>query len=85
MHVTKCFAAGSIAAWEKYLTKKLKNSEDQCAIELWRYDPKRLSESGCVDSLSLALALRDDADERVEEAIEGMLDQVWRGIDGKRD
>ena len=38
-----------------------------------------------VDELSLALALREDADERVEEAVEEMLNNLWRKIDGNRD
>lgn len=78
------YAAGSIAAWEKNSTGKLQNAEDQCAVELWRYDPKMLASDGYVDRLSLALALSDDNDERVEEAVEEMLTQVWRDIDDKR-
>ena len=46
---------------------------------------KKLAESKCVDRLSLSLALRKDRDERIEEAVEEMLVQVWRDIDGKRD
>ena len=38
-----------------------------------------------VDELSLALSLREDADERVEEAVEEMLNNLWRKIDGNRD
>ena len=37
-----------------------------------------------MDRLSLALSLCGDRDERIEEAIEEMLEQVWRDIDGKR-
>lgn len=37
------------------------------------------------DGLSLALSLREDADERVEEAVEEMLNNLWRKIDGNRD
>ena len=77
-------AAGSVTAWEKVSTSRMQNSEDQCAVELWRYDPRKLTDDGCVDRISLALALKDDRDERVEEALEEMLKQVWRDIDGKR-
>ena len=79
------FAASSIAVWDKCASRKLQNSEVQCAVELWRYDPKKLTDGECVDKLSLALALRDDRDERIKEAVQEMLDSVWRGIDGKRD
>ena len=79
------FAASSIAVWDKCASGKLQNSDAQCAVELWRYDPKKLTDGECVDKLSLALALRDDRDERIEEAVQQMLDSVWRSIDGKRD
>jgi hypothetical protein len=32
----------------------------------------------------VALALREDRDERVEEIVEEMLAQLWRDIEGKR-
>ncbi|MGI6249668.1 MAG: hypothetical protein ACOYJX_09815 [Acutalibacteraceae bacterium] len=80
----ECFAAGSIAEWDKFSSAKLHNSNDQYAIELWRYEPKKLTVGKYVDRLSLALALRHDKDERTEEAVEEMLKDVWRDIDGKR-
>ena len=52
---------------------------------MWRYNPRKLSTRNIVDELSLALALREDADERVEEAVEEMLNNLWRKIDGNRD
>jgi hypothetical protein len=42
-------------------------------VEMWRYDPRKLSKEKMVDGLSLALSLKEDADERVEEAVEEML------------
>ena len=80
----KCLAAGSISKWEKMSSGRLQNADDQCAVELWRYDPRKLTSDRCVDRLSLALALGDERDERVEDAVEGMLKQVWRDIDGQR-
>ena len=77
-------ASASISKWEKDATSKLQNSSEQCAVELWRYDPRILSGGKCVDRLSLALALAGDKDERVEETIEEMLEDLWREIDGKR-
>lgn len=79
------FAASSIAVWKKCASGKLQNSEVQCAVELWRYDPKKLTGGECVDKLSLALSLRDNKDERIEEAVQEMLDSVWRDINGRRD
>ena len=78
-------AAGSVAVWKKISTNRMQNSEDQCAVELWRYDPRKLTDGEYVDRISLALALRNDRDERVEEALEEMLKEVWRDINGKRD
>lgn len=79
-----CYAAESVSAWEKNASGKLQNSDDQCAVELWRYDPKKLASGEIVDRLSLALVLREDKDERIEGAVVEMLDGVWREIDGKR-
>lgn len=44
------------------------------ALEIWKYDPKPLASQGAVDVLSLALSLRDVKDERVEQAVEEMLE-----------
>ena len=80
-----CLAADSVTTWKTVASRRLHNSDEQYAVELWRYDPKKLVEGECVDRLSLALALREDRDERIEEAVEEMLVQVWRDIDGKGD
>ena len=42
-------------------------------LELWTYDPRLLSANGTVDKLSLYLSLREEKDERVQQAIEVML------------
>ena len=78
------FAAKSISKYEKTASGKLYDQTEQCAVELWRYDPEILSDGNCADRLSVALSLRDSVDERIEEAVEEMLLQVWRSIDGKR-
>lgn len=79
----KEFAADSISKWEKGSTRSLLNENDQCRIALWRYDPRKLTDGKTVDRLSLALSLQNDKDERTEETIERMLEDVWRDIDGK--
>lgn len=87
---TACYATGSIASLERRATVRLQNADDQCAVEFWRYDPKKLtavdgsSKENRVDRLSLALALDNIRDERTEAAINEMLDDLWREIDGKR-
>ncbi len=80
-----CYAANSVSRWNSIATRKLRDGQTQAAVELWRYNPKKLSGTDAVDPLSLALALENDADERVEEAVEEMLNRVWGKIDGSRD
>lgn len=58
-------------------TARLLDSEKQCQVELWRYDPTRLSGESRADALSLALSLADVRDERVEMSIDEMLKEVW--------
>ena len=80
----RCYAAERISQWKDVMTNSLQNSQVQVAVEMWRYNPRKLSTRNTVDELSLALALREDADERVEEAVEEMLNELWRKIDGYR-
>ena len=76
----RCYAAERISQWKDVMTNSLQNSQVQVAVEMWRYNPRKLSTRNTVDELSLALALREDADERVEEAVEEMLNELWRKI-----
>ena len=46
-------------------------------VELWKYDPALLSKNGMVDPLSLAMSFEDEEDERVQDAIEELLDTLW--------
>lgn len=58
--------------------KEVINHDDDglCRIELWRYPPERLSDSPCVDPLSLALSLRDEEDERVHQAMDSLVGAI---------
>lgn len=76
----KCFAIDSISRWKDVMTNNLLDSENQMAVEMWRYNPHLLSKEDKVDELSLALSLRDDADERVEAAVDEMLEKLWGKI-----
>lgn len=80
----RCFASEKISQWNDCMTATLQDSRSQVAVEMWRYNPRKLSKTNAVDALSLALSLRADADERVEEAVEKMLNNLWRKIDGNR-
>lgn len=78
------YASDKISQWSDCMTNSLLESSSQVAVEMWRYNPKKLSAYKAVDVLSLALSLRDDADERVGEAVEEMLKNLWRELDGNR-
>ncbi len=50
--------------------------EGSCRIELWRYPPQPTAASGCADPLSLYLSLREQPDERVQLALEQLMEQL---------
>jgi hypothetical protein len=55
-----------------------KQDPDAIEIEAWSYKPKLLTEQNFVDPLSLYLSLRDHSDERVQMALEHMIEEhVW--------
>ncbi|MCH8474953.1 MAG: hypothetical protein LAT55_06970 [Opitutales bacterium] len=45
-------------------------------LEIWKYDPKLLSENDRVDPLSLYLSLAETNDERVEAALDELLEAI---------
>lgn len=63
--------------------KKIKNTVHwnrfgESGVEVWKYDPRLLSDSGTVDRLSLYLMLKDYEDERVQIELENMMNEiVW--------
>lgn len=56
---------------------RLIDTDTQCALELWKYDPRLISGNDRVDVLSLAASLNDVTDERVEQALQETLRKVW--------
>lgn len=77
------FAVGQGEIEPKRLQKELINPYEQNRIEIWKYPPALFCVGNIVDPVSLALSLAGDADERVESAIEEMLNRLWEGkIDG---
>ncbi|WP_320128624.1 hypothetical protein [uncultured Sphaerochaeta sp.] len=79
-----CYAIESNAGRDLQGTKRLLDDENQVCVELWKYDPQILTENDSVDPLSLALSYSDDKDERVEEAVEEVLNGLWRKLDDSR-
>lgn len=49
---------------------------DALEIEVWRYPPRSYRDPSMVDPLSLFLSLRDATDERVESALEHMMERL---------
>ena len=47
--------------------------ENLTQLEIWKYNPKLLTNSDCVDKASLYASLRDEKDERVQIALEELL------------
>lgn len=58
-------------------TDVLMDAAAQIEIQIWKYDPNILGENGIVDALSLAMALKDNPDERIEAAVDELLDYIW--------
>ena len=59
-------------------TTQMLDTETQCAVQLWRYDPRLISRSEKIDVFSLAASLKDEMDERVEQCVEELLKREWR-------
>ncbi len=59
---------------KKLLTKELVDPDKQVCLELWEYNPKQFSNGHAADTLSVALSLMDNKDERIEEAIQTLLE-----------
>ena len=45
-------------------------------LEIWRYDPKKLASGAIIDKFSLYAILKDDPDERVQQALSRMFEEI---------
>ena len=79
-----CVASDHISELERSSARVLIDPKDQVEVELWRYDPIKLAGNGLVDRLSLALALEDNRDRRVKQAVQDMLRSLWEEIESGR-
>lgn len=57
---------------------ELVDPNTQVQIELWGYEPKLFATLGTADPISIALSFCDTNDERIEEAVEEMIEDIWR-------
>ncbi|MCD8053536.1 MAG: MarR family transcriptional regulator [Lachnospiraceae bacterium] len=61
------------------LMNELVDPDEQVRIELWEYDPRQFSGKKMADRISVALSFLENEDERIEEAVEELLEGVWAG------
>ncbi len=45
-------------------------------LEIWRYDPKKLSSEAIIDKFSIYAILKDNPDERVQQALSRMIEEI---------
>ena len=48
-------------------------------VEVWKYDPLIFMKDNCVDKLSLYLSFGNNNDERTEEALEALMEEIING------
>lgn len=77
-----CYATGDGERWRKHGQTTLLDEGGQVVLQVWKYDPRVLSDGTCVDVLSLAMSYEDDGDERIEAAVNEMLEHFWRKMNG---
>ena len=52
------------------------DEDAQAIVEVWAYSPKSLATGAAVDPLSLFLCFRDDPDERIQAALEQLVEEI---------
>jgi len=63
---------------EKGYWAYLDETEGDVQIEVWKYNPRLLSNNGYIDPLSLYLCYRGDSNERVDAEIKDLIDKkIW--------
>ena len=68
--------AFSVDEWKKLKINESKNIYNETAeIEIWSYNPRLFSTDNKVDTLSLFLSMQGDPDERVQSALEKMIEE----------
>ncbi|WP_455631503.1 hypothetical protein [Megamonas sp.] len=74
--LVECFAVkDNLSKWKG--SDILLNPLNQVKIEIWKYSPFILAKDNIVDPLSLIMTLKNENDERIQEAVESLLKKVW--------
>lgn len=65
--------------WKRIERKAIPSLEmsepDTCEVQVWRYDPELFSDERCVDVFSLYLSMENIQDERVQMALDEVLEE----------
>lgn len=64
------------------LHNELLDSKKQSELQLWSYNPLLFSQLDIPDPISLVVTLMDVHDERVDQALDGIMEEVWEGQHG---
>lgn len=59
---------------KRLLTDELVDPDKQVRLELWEYDPGMFLNDNVADNLSAVLSLRENTDERIEKAVEELIE-----------
>lgn len=63
--------------WQELGFKELPSAEGaDIQLEIWHYDPKLFAKNNIADPFSLYLSLKTNQDERIETALEKMMDNI---------
>ena len=46
-------------------------------LQIWKYDPRNISQTEMIDVLSLALSMAEDEDERTRQCLEELTERIW--------
>ena len=55
------------------------DNKEYVHVEIWKYDPLIFMKDNCVDKLSLYLSFGNNNDERTEEALEELMEEIING------
>ena len=76
--IVKTYAIYMQKFYKSLIIDELVDPNTQVKIELWGYDPGLLATLGTADPISIALSFCETNDERIEEAVEEMIEDIWR-------
>lgn len=74
----ECFAMDKSLEKEysfEKLDERWEEDKKLVQVEFWKYDPKKFSKNNMVDVVSLYMSLKDVKDERIEEALDEMMEE----------